>query len=130
MSFSATVGYTFATSEGVLSYGRAISADTKIVQSLTVPDESSNLEVPVAIPVAGLKGIVVGSNRDVTLKFNDSGFPDPEIALKAGVPYIWFEDSYDDCKFENDITKVYITNASGANAVVSIRAMVEATEYA
>ena len=130
MSFSATVGVTFASSEGTISTAKRVEADTKLVQALAVPDESTNLEVPVGITVANVKAVILSSDQDVTLKFNSSSVPDPEIALKAGVPYVWHEEMYDSLLLDSDITSVFITNASGAVANVLIRALIEATEYA
>lgn len=92
-----------------------------------VADGETDFELDVDIVLASLKAIYVYSDQDVTLETNSSSAPDDTIALKAGIPYIWTTDSYDALMFTEDITAVFITNASGEDANVKVLALNDAT---
>jgi hypothetical protein len=130
LSSDLTLGINVATTEGTLTFSQAFEGDLKTVLALTVPDESTDLEVPINVPIANLQFLVISSDKDITFKTNSDSAPDFENELLPNQPYIWYANAYDDNKIEDDITSVFITNASGAAATVSVRALIEATEYA
>lgn len=79
------------------------------------------------LTVAKCVAIFVKSDQDVTLETNSGSSPTNTIALKANIPYVWYTNKYDSLKFTSDVTKIYITNASGSTARLQIEALVDAT---
>ncbi|OHB82795.1 MAG: hypothetical protein A2V98_25885 [Planctomycetes bacterium RBG_16_64_12] len=93
----------------------------------SIPDESTDLLVNYALDVSAIQAIHIQSDQDITVKTNSSSVPDETLALVAGVAYVWTTDSYFANVLETDITKFYVTNASGAAANLVIEAVVDPT---
>jgi len=81
---------------------------------------TTNTQYQLAFTIASLKSCCLISDQAVTLKFNSTGSPAPQIILAAGVPYIWNTDEYFVNLLTANVTTVYITNNSGATANISL----------
>lgn len=93
---------------------------------VTVNTGVSNQLLSLTLTTAHMKGLYIVSSADVTFKTNSSGAPDQTIVLKAGIPLLWFADlSYFANPFTADLTALYFTNASGAQAAITIRFLTE-----
>lgn len=103
------------------------SGDGQVSRSVDVPDETTDMLVNIALDVDQIKAIFIKSTKDVTLETNDGSDPDNTIALVANEPYVWHTDSYFANLLTEDVTAIYLTNASGAAAVVSIEAVYDST---
>ncbi len=79
------------------------------------------------LTVAKCVAFFMVSDQDVTIETNSGSSPTNTIALKAGIPYVWYTNKYDSFKLTSDVTKIYVTNASGNTANVKIEALVDAT---
>lgn len=96
-------------------------------RDITVNNAVSNLLVDMELDISQLKSFFIVSNKDVTLKTNDSGTPQDTIALKADKPLIYAPNIGMTNPFGGDVTSMYLSNASGATATVQIRALFDAT---
>lgn len=92
-----------------------------------IANGQTNKRIEFTLDVSALKSIWICSDQDVTLETNDGTTPADTIALQAGVPYMWHSDSYDACLLTTDITALFITNASGASANLTIEALTDVT---
>lgn len=104
-----------------------LSAGQRIAIDESIPDSSSDLLVALAIDVSQVKGVYILSDQDITLETNDGSSPDNTLALKAGIPYVWYTNKYDALKFTSDITALYVTNASGEAARLIAEFLVDPT---
>ena len=108
------------------------TANAKASFDEEIADSETNLEFLLSFDVITnqLMSLFMLSSKDITLKTNDSGSPDDEIALKAGVPLPWAYQAgnyYHACPLTADVVKIFITNASGAAARVQIEALYDST---
>ena len=92
-----------------------------------VADSETDYEIAIAIDVSAVKSLYLVSDQDVTFETNDGSAPDNSISLKAGVPYVWHEDSYHVFLLTVDVTSIFITNASGAVATIDLEVVQDAT---
>lgn len=118
-----TVKFSAASAEKQNTY----SASANCELSETVADSTTNLLMNIAIDVSAVTSFYMCSDKALTVKTNSSGSPDNTIVLKANVPYIWNSDSYDTFKLTADVTKIYVTNASGASAALEIHCLQDST---
>lgn len=98
---------------------------------IVVPDGAVDFNVLVAIDVSRLKALLIGSTQDVTIETNHpggaSGEPDDTIEVKANAPYLWTEDDPEPCLLTVDVEILYVTNNSGADATLNVRAPMDVT---
>lgn len=92
-----------------------------------IANATTNGEVAFTLDVSQLKGIYIVSDQDILLETNDGSSPDDTISLKAGIPYLWHENSYHACLFDADITALFVTNTSGSTANLKIDAFFDPT---
>lgn len=104
-----------------------ITADGEANLEVAVADESADLAINVAIDYSALKLLYIVSDQDLTVETNDGSSPDDTLTLLAGIPIVWFEG----CGFTNplsaDVTALYATNASGADATLTVKTLQDAT---
>jgi len=96
-----------------------------------IPLGSTNLEIGLTMDVSQIKMLAMQCDQDVTVKTNNTS-PVNLFTLKAGVPFIWVTGgaALQDTVPANvtvDITKLYVTNASGVDATFSLDALVDPT---
>lgn len=114
---------------GGQSDSQQISSSGSSRQSLseTIADGSTNQAVAFTLDVSAVKSFYLNSSKDITFKTNSSGSPADTLALKANVPYIWHTNAYDTFLLGTDVTVLYITNASGAAATLTIEVITDPT---
>lgn len=93
----------------------------------TIADGQTAKQINIAIDVSALKSIIIKSDQDITIKTNSSGAPDDTLAIEANKEYSWNEDSLDACQLGTDVTTIYVANASGSTATLTIDAIQDAT---
>jgi hypothetical protein len=115
-----------------ISYELEKTADGEVIlDAVVIPDESVDFNVVVAIDVSQLVALLIGSDQDLTIETNQpggaSGEPDDTLALEANAPLIWTDEDVEACPLSADVTILYITNGSGADATLNLRALVDPT---
>mgnify|MGYP000467283063 CR=1 FL=1 len=94
----------------------------------TITTGSTDTLVTGTIDVSAVKSCIIFSDRAITLETNATDATGGNtLALAAGIPYVWNTSSYDTFKLTLDVTKFYITNASGATATLYIHVISDAT---
>jgi len=127
MSFSATI------EQKIVTAGRTVLASNSLsggrLQSLSesIADSETDKLVNFAVDVSQITALLIKSDQALTIETNDGSSPDDTLVLVADVPYVWHTNSYDTCKFTTDITKLYVTNASGAAAQLEIECLSDPT---
>jgi len=110
-----------------LSQVEQITAGSEIRIDESIPDESADLLVALALDVTQIKALHIEADQDLTLETNDGAAPDDTIALKADVPVQWTADGGLTNPLGTDVTALYVTNASGAAATLRCRFLVDPT---
>ena len=95
----------------------------------TIPDPSTDLNVAFAAVRAKLKSFYMVADQAVTVETNDGTTPDNTFSLSAGVPVIWYPNIGIGINtfLAADITSLKLTNASGEDAALKIRAVIDPT---
>lgn len=93
----------------------------------SIADAQTDKLVSLAFTLAALEVFGMVSTRALTVKTNDAGSPQDTISLAANVPFIYIPGSGVPAAFAGDVTALYVTNASGAAAALTIRGLVDAT---
>lgn len=107
---------------------KTYTADKITEISVAVPDASTDLQVDIAIDVSQVKSFYINSTRAVLVETNDGTTPADSISLLANKPYSWDEDSYDTFLLGTDVTALFLTNASGSAATVTVSVLEDPTD--
>lgn len=119
--------------ERVVIGGEEISASNTFNGGYEVAiDESipvgTDTLVNLVLDVSQVKSIIILSDRDITIETNATNAAGGNtLALKAGIPYRWYQNQYNTMVFTTDVARAYITNASGGSARLQLSAMVDPT---
>jgi len=127
MSLTHTIVEIVSTAGRTLTKQNSYSGGSQLTVSEPIADSETDYEIAFALDVSEIAAIYIVSDQDVLFETNDGSSPDDTISLKAGVPYIWTEDSYHVCLLTTDITSIFITNASGAAAQLEIEVVFDPT---
>lgn len=127
--------YTHTVTKSVTVPGRVIapssaltySGTSAVAISETIADSSTNLLVNIAFTYADIKSVVILSDQVLTIKTNSTSAPDDTLVLAAGIPVEWQDDSIHANPFSADVTKIYVTNASGSSATLDFAVLNDAT---
>ena len=120
MAFTHRITKSWSDGSRSIVKSKEYSGDARESRELSIPDSTTDQEVVMSLDVSAVKGCYIVCDQAVTIETNDGTTPDQTLILKAGVPYEWDTDSYDTFKFTDDITALYVTNASGATASLQI----------
>ena len=110
------------------SVSKTGSGSTNIREEIA--DSETDLLVAFVADITQMKGLFILSDQALTIKTNSSGEPQETISLLAGVPLMWHDtlpNQADANPFSDDITALYVTNASGETANLTIAMLVDAT---
>lgn len=127
MAFTYTPEWNITAASGRTAKSKAYSGSQIVELDESVADSQTDSQINVAIDVSAVKTFYVVSDQNVTLETNSGSTPADTIALKADVPYVWTTDSYDSFLLGTDVTAIFITNASGSTAAITLRALIDAT---
>jgi len=120
-----------------ISYVGASTSTSTITESAnlrsafddSIPDSTTNQEITISCRTAGLKSARFVSDAAVTLKTN-STTADDTIILVADVPRLYAEDGEVGAipfTTTNDITSIFVSNASGGAAHLQIDLLYDGT---
>jgi len=86
------------------------------VEQITIADGVTDQEAACGIDFSQLTSLYILASVAMTLETNSSSAATNTIVLKAGIAYRWTSPgSYDTCKITADVTKIFLTNASGGS---------------
>lgn len=91
-----------------------------------IADGQTDKLVDLVFTRADVSMLLFQSDQDVTLEFNDNAGAAGTISLAADFPWIWHTDKEDLVLTDvitADVTALYITNASGSTANVTVRVL-------
>lgn len=88
---------------------------------LSVANPTTDLAIALAFTAAKVKSVYLLSTQDVTLETNSGSSPTDTIALKAGSAIKWKSGGSGSNPFTANVTGLFVTNASGAAAQITIR---------
>lgn len=96
---------------------------------LTIPDGTTDQEVQISFPNdTKLKALHLQSDQDVDIKSNDTASPDDSFTLPGGKPSSYVEGDLHNHPFQTAaVSKLFVSNSSGAEAKVKIRAGYDST---
>jgi len=95
---------------------------------ITVANGASNQLISLAgVDVSQLKGVFIASDQDVLVEFNSNAGSGGALNLEANMPYMWQVGDVNALLITADITAVYVTNASGADATLYFYFLHDAT---
>lgn len=127
MAFSHTITYQFSGGGRSLSQSNVFSAAAEYNIAETVADSVTDKEVACVLDVSEIKSIYISSDQDLLLETNINDGSVDVISLKAGIPYIWHTDAYFVNILDTDVTKLFLTNASGSTANFELRCVIDPT---
>lgn len=112
----------------ITSKRQDITAEGEQTIEVPVSDSVADKQVDISIDVSEIKSLFLVSDQDVTIETNSDSAPDDTIALKANIPLIWENVSgYYSNPLTTDVTALFITNASGTDATVTLRVLEDVT---
>lgn len=92
-----------------------------------VADSETDYEITAALDVSEIAALAIMSSEDVLLEINDGAGAGGSVSLVADKPLLWDENSYYSNLFAADWTSIFITNASGSSATITVLAVGDAT---
>lgn len=122
-----TFRWTIVTDGGSLTYSKTYTGTADVILDESVPDSSTDLLMNVAIDVSAVKAFMIVSDYAVLIETNSGSAPGNSLTLVANHPYMWDTDSEETFLLTVDVTKIYVTNASGSAAALKIRCTYDAT---
>lgn len=93
----------------------------------SVANGQTNKEYVLALDQSQLNGLYIWADGAITLKTNSSGSPDDTLAVPAGIPYVWCTGMLGTLLITADVSKIFITNASGGVVNFIIKAIQDGT---
>lgn len=111
------------------TFAKTISAqgDGEDNREIDVPNSTVNMLVDMEVGLSQVKLFEVCSSKAVTLKTNSSSSPQETIALAADKPLVYIPGLGLTAPFSGDVTSIYLSNSSGAAAVVTIKLLFDST---
>lgn len=94
---------------------------------LTVPGETTDMQVDVAIDVSQLKSLYIKSTTALTIETNSGSAADDTIVLVANEPLLWWDGCGWACPLTADVTGMFLTKAGAGDANVQMRFLVDPT---
>lgn len=128
MAFTAVVNQSL--SSGGQTVAGSVRRTANASQSFATPiaDSVTDQLLEITLNVSEIKAIIIVSDQDVTLETNAvDATGGNTLALLANEPYVWYDTSLFTNLLTLDITKIYLTNASGSAATVEIEVVYDPT---
>lgn len=128
MSFTHTghVRHTGGSNPIEASYAQTSGKESNVSESFA--DSTTDTLVAFTMDFSQLKMLTILSDQDLQIETNaDDATGGQTITLLAGIPYHWIFGSGITNPITNDITALYVTNASGATANLQIMSLEDPT---
>ena len=131
MSVTHTHAVTISNGSTVLSStSESVSADAQVIFDGTAVGSGTNsgvTAIDAAFAVARVKSLFILASAALSLKTNDSGTPDQTMTLAAGRPVVWKSTDQGACPIEDDITALFLVNASATACTCQIYVLWDST---
>ena len=128
MSYTHQIEMRAQTPTGLISTSRTYTASGHAgVDAESIANGQTAFLINIAIDVSAVKSLIIKSDQDITIKTNSSGSPDDTLTIEANKEYAWNEDSLDTLLLTVDVTKIYVANASGSTATLTIDCIQDST---
>lgn len=103
------------------------TGETNIVDTTIADSVTDQLET-ISIDVSLIQSIYIHSTQAITLETNAiDATGGNTLLLLANDPYVWYTGSLFTNLLTEDITKIYLTNASGSTATFNLRCVYDST---
>lgn len=119
MSVSVTATRSVQYGSLAVSLPETISSGSVQVVSESVANGADTL-VNFTADVSQTKLVWISADGDLTLEFNSSSAPDFTIALTDSIPVLWVTGDLASNPLSQDVTALYVTNATGAAVNLTI----------
>lgn len=120
MSFTHTQTRRVRTAGGYLARSITKTSSGTVEASVTVADGETDSPIFASVDPDSCQSFYLVSSEDVTVTTND---PNQSFDLVAGVPRLWDVDSAEEFFLTASVLVFYVTNASGADANIELRAL-------
>lgn len=120
MSFTLTHRDDFSTNAQTVSNTQSVTGDDQTNISTTIANGATNQEIVLGIDISLAKAVIIRSTQVLTIKTNSSSTPDDTITTVANIAKKWIDGGYDSIFLSADVTKIFVSNASGADATLQI----------
>ena len=129
MPFTNTCTYSTTYNKVRYEWSDNQSAGERHVVSESIPDSSTDLSVNWTADVSEIKSLLIVSDYAITVETNSGASPANTITLVAGEPVIWTAGmpGAPACPLTTDVTGLFITNASGSAALLTIKMIQDPT---
>lgn len=128
MSFTHQITRTLIAGGQTLTLTETVTANAERNVDETIANGQTDFQIDFDLDVSACKSFWIESNKDITVETNAvDASGGNTLALKANEVYEWNENSLDAFKLTEDVTTMYVTNASGATATLKIRSLVDPT---
>lgn len=104
----------------------AIESGAVLKISEAIADSAGDLEVACVLDQSQLKALFIKSDQVITIETNSGAGEADVFTMVAGLPIQWSEGNVA-CPITEDVTALFITNASGSTANLIFRALYDPT---
>lgn len=129
MSITHTLTVSVTDGGVALSKSFDVTSGSGINISEEVADSSSNVAIAFAAVRAKLKSLFMVCDQALTVETNSGSSPADSFELLANKPVVWYEGCgvAVNTFLSTDITGLFVTNASGFDATLQIKAVIDPT---
>ena len=128
MSFSHVITQAWTDQGNTLTKTVTKTGGAEVNISESIADSTTDEEIACNLDYSAMESLYMVSDQDLQVETNDDAAATGQtINLEAGVPYLWLKDSGITCPITDDVTALFITNASGSPAQFDLRALLDAT---
>ena len=104
-----------------------VTGELKASLKETIPAGGDPVAVDFPLTIADVKSFFALSNFDLAFYPENGVSPAEQIQLKANVPYVWNESSYDVFKFTADATRLIVQPDLSADVLLQIEVLMDPT---
>lgn len=112
MSYSHKRTILYETSSGIVRNEITASEDGELEISIDVPPDTADMQVACNLEAAQLAALLLSADGALTVETNDGTTPDDTFTLDENDPVSYVADTQDSNPLSEDVTALYLTNAS------------------
>ncbi len=124
---SSTITQTISGIGGNITQSRQLSAEGSIDIDQAIADAEVDKSIAFVLDISEVAMIAIKSTQAITIETNDGTTPADTLSLAANVPLVFSGAAGETNPFTTDITELFVTNASGAEAQLQIKVLFDPT---